>query len=247
MADQRVFSKLLGVQAAWTVVGTILATATACVAGGVAPFQAATVTAVAAGAAALSCAGAAWVLARRLSGRTAEVVEFLNRLSDGDNGAHASAGDLDLLAGLKEPINRLRDRLRDRISLLERNRDQLRTVLDSMADGVIAVDREQTVLLVNHSVCRMFRFQEAGAIGRPVYELIRNPQLLEWVAAALADGQPVGGNLDVVGASSRHLKARVAGSRRHRRRGPSWLSPICRSCDISKVCDRNSWRTHPTN
>jgi two-component system phosphate regulon sensor histidine kinase PhoR len=169
------------------------------------------VTAAAGGAAVLSCAGAAWVLARRLSERTAEVVELLNRLADGDNGSHASAGELDLLAGLREPINRLQEGLRARIASLERNRDQLRTVLDSMADGVIAVDREQTVLLVNHSVCRMFRFQEAGVIGRPVYELIRNPQLLEWVAGALSNGQPVGGDLDVVGASSRHLKARVAG------------------------------------
>ena len=84
MADQRVFPKLLGVQAAWTVVATILATATACVVGGVSPVQTVVVTAAAGGAAVLSCAGAAWVLARRLSERTAEVVELLNRLANSD-------------------------------------------------------------------------------------------------------------------------------------------------------------------
>lgn len=211
MADRRVFGKLFGVQAAWTVVATTLATVAVCVAGGVAPLVSLGMVLTVGLAAALSSVGASLAISRRLFDRTSDIVGVLDRMADGDAGSHASAGDLDLLAELREPINRTQDGLRVRIAVLERSRDQLRTVLDSMEDGVIAVDREQIVRLVNHAVCRMFRFQEAGAIGRPLYELIRNPQLLEWVSDALAGGPPAGGELNVVGALSRHLQARVAG------------------------------------
>jgi two-component system, OmpR family, phosphate regulon sensor histidine kinase PhoR len=211
MADRRVFNKLLVVQAGWTVVATTLATVAACIAGGVTPLVAVCMVVTVGSAAALSCVGASLAISRRLFDRTSDIVGVLDRLADGDNESHSSAGDLDLLAELQDPINRTQDGLRSRISVLERSQDQLRTVLDSMEDGVIAVDREQIVRLVNHAVCRMFRFQEAGAIGRPLYELIRNPQLLEWVSDALAGGQPSGGELSVVGALSRHLQARVAG------------------------------------
>ena len=71
--------------------------------------------------------------------------------------------------------------LKSRIADLEASRNQLRTVLNSMVEGVIAIDSDQRVLLVNEAACRLFPIHEVSAAGRPLWELVRSPQLQQWM------------------------------------------------------------------
>jgi len=86
---------------------------------------------------------------------------------------------------LARTFNTLAPQLHDRLSQLERDRQQLRAVLSGMAEGVIAVDTRRRLLFANASADRLFGLNEA-AVGRLAAELIRSPQVQKAVDAAIA-------------------------------------------------------------
>jgi len=163
---------------------------------------------------ALAGSGAATVTAltsaRQLDAAIDDVGEVLRSAATGEHDVRVPIGRRRLLQPLGDVVNDLQERLAGRIADLGRNRDQLRTVLDSMVEAVVAIDSEQRTLLVNHSACRLFRFQEAGAIGRPFYELIRSPQLIDLVTRGLASDDPVEGECELLGSITRPLAVCVA-------------------------------------
>lgn len=146
-----------------------------------------------------------------------ETFERLVRLvAGGDYSGRIPPDVRDRIGGLAGDLDRMLDHLQERFTDLQAHRDRLRAVLDSMVEGVIAVDEQQRVLLVNDSVCRLFGVDESSALGRPVWEQIRNPQLQEWVNLAMSQPEPVGGELRLLIPSSRVLLVRAVGLNRSR-------------------------------
>lgn len=161
--------------------------------------------------AALGAAGiSGYLAARRFAEPVDAVRHVLQQISLGNYEGHLPATQRHYVEPLAGTLDRMQDHLRSRFSDLQASRDQLRTVLNSMVEGVIALDSAQRVLLVNDSACRLFRIHEDGSVGRPVWELIRNPQLQQWVNQAFSDRQPVGGELDLVVPAGKELSVRVA-------------------------------------
>lgn len=166
---------------------------------------------VIAGGAFVAAGVVAYLAARRIDVAVTACCDVLSRIAAGDYDGRIPVGQRDVLEPLVETTDSMRKLLRSRYGELQANRDQLRTVLDSMVEGVIAVDEAQRVLLVNDSACRLFRFQEALALGRPLWEVVRNPQLQQWVSQSLVQPEPVGGELELVAPASRVLLVRAAG------------------------------------
>lgn len=159
----------------------------------------------------IAAAGAARLASLRLSRPVDAVRDVLQQASVGDYADRVPAESRYLIEPLAETVDRMQDYLRERFAELQTSRDQLRTVLNSMVEGVIAVDSAQRVILVNDSACRLFRMQESAAVGRPLYEVVRNPQLQQWVGEALSQTEDVGGELELLAPASRTLSVRVAG------------------------------------
>jgi two-component system phosphate regulon sensor histidine kinase PhoR len=99
-----------------------------------------------------------------------------------------------------------------------------------MIEGVIAIDSDQRVLLVNEAACRLFPIHEVSAIGRPLWELVRSPQLQMWMGAALSQSEPVGGELELKAPQPRVLSVRIAGLP-----GPIAAGAIVVASDISQL------------
>ena len=76
-------------------------------------------------------------------------------------------------------IEAKRDSLHDEI-------ERLSTILQSMADGVLAVDDRYRVLLANAACLEMLRLSKTGVIGRPLLEVTRLRSLYDAVGQALS-------------------------------------------------------------
>lgn len=150
------------------------------------------------------------IFALRFSGSVAAAEAALGRVSQGDFEGRIPVEHRDLIEPVPSAVDAMQRYLQTRFAELQANRDQLRTVLDSMVEGVVAVDSAQRVLLLNDAACRLFRIQDPGAVGRPLWELVRSPQLHEWVAAALKTSEPVGGEFELIAPAPRTLSVRVA-------------------------------------
>lgn len=64
----------------------------------------------------------------------------------------------------------------------------LETVLASIGEGVLAIDKEGNLVLANYSACQMLVMNEQNVVGRKLVEQIRIPELTSAIEKAQAEG-----------------------------------------------------------
>jgi two-component system phosphate regulon sensor histidine kinase PhoR len=64
-------------------------------------------------------------------------------------------------------------------SRTEIERKKLEAILTQIEDGVIVVDAEGRVMLVNHTVRAAFNLGEDSMVGKPIRDIIQHPDILE--------------------------------------------------------------------
>jgi two-component system phosphate regulon sensor histidine kinase PhoR len=74
--------------------------------------------------------------------------------------------------------NNMIEQVSRRLSLLAEERQQLSTVLATMADGVLIVDETNRVQLINPTAARLLGAAEGRSIGRSFAEVVRHHQLI---------------------------------------------------------------------
>jgi two-component system phosphate regulon sensor histidine kinase PhoR len=177
-----------------------------------------------------SMAVAVYFNARRIARQLESVSDVVGQMSAGEFDKRVTPRSRQQIEELASSIDRTQLHLKSRIADLEASRNQLRTVLNSMVEGVIAIDSDQRVLLVNEAACRLFPIHEISAVGRPLWELVRSPQLQQWMGTALSQSEPVGGELELKAPVPRVLSVRVAGLP-----GPTAEGAIVVASDISQL------------
>jgi two-component system phosphate regulon sensor histidine kinase PhoR len=78
-----------------------------------------------------------------------------------------------------------------RVEELSRDRARMEAILSGMVEGVLVVDRQGRLQLVNRAAQQMLRV-EPSAAGRPYLEVIRHPDIAAQLTAAL-HGEEIGG------------------------------------------------------
>ena len=136
-------------------------------------------------------AGAAgWLAARSPALRLSEMTRAATEIAAGRLGARARPGGDDEVTDLAHSLNRMAGQLEERLTLLARERRQLRTILDGMVEGVLLLDADGRIVLANEAYARIFSAQEP-VVGRRLMESARLPALQEAVVSALASEAPV--------------------------------------------------------
>ncbi len=133
----------------------------------------------------------AWLLARAAGRPLEEMAAVARRLAAGEYGARVRGplgGDERALLG--ETLNALAGRVEETIGALSRDRSRLAAVLDQMAEGVVAVDAEGRVLLVNPALSRLLGIDAAQARGRGHLESLRHHGLAELIGEVLRGDCP---------------------------------------------------------
>jgi len=157
----------------------------------------------------LSLALAFW-LVRRFCRPLQELSEGADKIASGAHGYRVWVRGPKEMRQLAESFNNMSERLTVQISQLEEDRQQLRTVLSSMVEGVIAVDPDQRVLFANDRAGQLLNFPPARAVGRPLLELIRQRLVHDIVRVAMYDGQDHSRELVWNGPATRSLSVHVA-------------------------------------
>ena len=90
-------------------------------------------------------------------------------------------GGPDELSSLKTALTRLEARSRERIHALESERTKIATILDSMVEGVIALDHQGRIIVMNPAARRIFNVAQQKVENQQLLEVIRNRQLADMV------------------------------------------------------------------
>jgi two-component system phosphate regulon sensor histidine kinase PhoR len=145
--------------------------------------------------AALLAALLSLVMARRLSRPLEEMKQGAERFAHGDLRVKVPVPASDELASLAEALNYMAEQLDERIRTIIRQRQEQEAVLASMVEGVMAVDQRERLITLNQAGARLLGVDPETARERPIPELVRHPDLQNFVTRALASSRQVDGEI----------------------------------------------------
>lgn len=128
------------------------------------------------------------------------------RFADGDLTFQLDIPQSVELAGLAETLNRMAAQLNERISTINRQRQEQEAMLGSMVEGVIAVDKDATIFQANKSAANLFGTQPTTIIGRSLFEIIRHHDLQTLMNETLEKGVSTEGEIQLHGSNERSLQ-----------------------------------------
>ncbi|MGE0041157.1 MAG: ATP-binding protein [Vicinamibacterales bacterium] len=168
-----------------------------------------TVAGLALGGSALGAYFLAAALAAPLDQRVQGMLAVARRYAHGDLSRPTPDYGDDELGTVARAMDLAAQDLGRRLSGLARDRARMEAILASMVEGVLVVDEQGRLQLVNDAARRMLRL-DRDALERPYVEAIRHPGIVEEIGRALAGDAPEGLELSLTRDVSRTLMARVA-------------------------------------
>jgi len=161
-------------------------------------------SAAALGLALLLCGSAAI----RVSGVVKELREAARRMSDDDLPARTHFTGVDEFAELGQTLDRIAARLAVTIGDLRDERDLQKKILEAMHEGVVVVDHDGRIELVN-SALRSMLLLGADAVGKLLIETVRHAQLSELLEDARAEPQDRSIEIELPGLKPRRVLVQV--------------------------------------
>ena len=127
----------------------------------------------------------ALLVARRISGPIRAVSEAAGDIARGDYARRVPIQSDDEIADLGRSFNEMATRLEDEVTTIRRDQRELRAILRGMTEGVLAIDNEERVVLMNEAACEILEIEEHRALKRPIWEAIRVPAIAATLQAAV--------------------------------------------------------------
>ena len=121
------------------------------------------------------------IVARRLQ----RIVNFAERIAAGDLTARIASGSADEIGQVAAALDKTALQLEQSFDRVQTSQRELETLLNSMQDAVIAVDRENRVLWANRRIDTML--QHPARLSSSLVDSVRDPDFLGAVRGAIED------------------------------------------------------------
>ncbi len=123
-----------------------------------------------------------WIIERDILKDFSRISRALELLPERQKKARKTGRKVsDFDTGVSISISELSERISLQMQSTEREGNQLKSIIESMKEGVIVISREEDLILVNDAAKEMLAIDDA-AIGRPYMETVRNPDLQKLVS-----------------------------------------------------------------
>jgi len=155
-----------------------------------------------------AAAAIAYALARRLARPVDGLRAATARLAAGDVRAYPPVTDVAEFADIATALVRLREQLVERGLTIGRQDTQQEAVLGSMIEGVLAIDGRRRILGINRAAAELLDVEAEQAAGRPIQDVIRNPDLRRFALTAIDCRDPVEDDLLLRGIRDRTIRLR---------------------------------------
>ncbi len=133
----------------------------------------------------------AWFTTRRLILPLEQITSVAQEMAGGMLDTEIRVEGDEEIDDLAWSINYMARELRKNLFVITEERNRARAILNSMADGVIALDKHGTVILINPAVEKLLKIKETQGFGKELIKVVRNYELDELFNRALQSQQPV--------------------------------------------------------
>ena len=135
-------------------------------------------------------AAAAALLARSVRRPLQELTRTVQAVARGEPTAPLAPAAMGELAGLARAVDDMSAQLRERFERIARDQSEIRAIVGAMVEGVLAVDGENRVVLVNAAGAQLLGTTPEAARGKPVWEVTRLTEVGELLARCLRTSGP---------------------------------------------------------
>ncbi|MFG0330699.1 MAG: ATP-binding protein [Phycisphaerales bacterium] len=136
-----------------------------------------------------------WFVSRSLSGTVRSMAEGANRFAAGELDHRIPRPGTQELGSLATALNQMSGQIEYQFASLRAQRNEQHAILRSMANGVLALDRDQRIINVNRAAERMFGFEGKDATGRLLQEVVREGDMHRFVTEAF--GEPATHRIEI--------------------------------------------------
>jgi two-component system phosphate regulon sensor histidine kinase PhoR len=141
--------------------------------------------------------------AQLLSGALRRMTDVARRMSSGDLQARTRVTGTDEIAELGRALDHLAGSLSATLGELRGERDLLGLILQSMREGVLVLDGDRRILLVNAALRSTLHL---GAVeGKAPLEAVRNADLQDILERAFSSNEPTSGEIEIGGLAQKRL------------------------------------------
>jgi two-component system phosphate regulon sensor histidine kinase PhoR len=117
-----------------------------------------------------------------VGGRLQRIVNFAERVADGDLTARIASTSTDEIGKVAAALDKTTRRVEERYDRVQTSQRELETLLNSMQDAVVAVDAEGRIQWANRSMDRLL--QRAPRLNSPLIDSVRDPDFLAAIQGA---------------------------------------------------------------
>jgi len=121
--------------------------------------------------------GISFALARRVSRPISQMAQAARMISRGDLSQRIRVDSRDEVGDLAYSFNRMSEELQRQMGDLAREVSEKEALLSSMIEGVLAIDRDEHVILINQAAQIMLELGPDDALGKFHWEVIRNSEI----------------------------------------------------------------------
>jgi two-component system phosphate regulon sensor histidine kinase PhoR len=140
-------------------------------------------------------AGISLYVSRRISRPIEKMKEGAEHFARGDLLHRLPETNLQEIGSLADALNQMAAQLDNRIKTIINQRNELKAILSSMEEGVIAFDMDERIISINQAAARIFESIPKDMLNRSIQEVIRNPELQQFVTQALSSTDNLEGDI----------------------------------------------------
>ena len=114
-----------------------------------------------------------FVFTRRFSNPLTRMTQIAEAISQGDYDRRITVQQQDEIGKLAAAINRMARNSAERMVEITTDRNRLAMIFSGMVEGVIGVDQDKKIILMNQAAAKLLGLSVADCLEKPVWEVVR--------------------------------------------------------------------------
>ena len=125
-----------------------------------------------------------WVISRKISAPYEQITNGIERIANGELSFRLQLPNKGM-EKLVNALNAMVSQLEEKIKTIDQQSRELNAVLQSMVEGVIAVDHNKKILTMNKAAHKLLGLNSEEVVGRKIKEIVQIKQLRKIITNAL--------------------------------------------------------------
>jgi len=144
-------------------------------------------------------------VSRRISRPIEKLKEEAEYYIRGDFNYRVPVSNIEEIGSLNESMRNMAQQLHTRINTITQQRTEIEAILSSMVEGVIAVDADERIIIMNNAASKMFGCDPSTVQGHSMQETVRNTHLQQFISETLSGAKPVEKEIELSSGEGRYL------------------------------------------